>query len=123
LRPKLRNSTFFEKFLMFLCFGVGVAGYYFINKLFLASGRLLTWDMVIAIFLWLILLFTIIQSSVSEDMKEELGDILKEQIIQAKLTQEIYKEQSEEIKLLRKDILMLQERTVKTKVESSKKSR
>ena len=122
-RPKLRNSTFFEKFLMFLCFGVGAAGYYFINKLFLASGRLLTWEMVIAIFLWLILLFTIIQSSVGEDMKEELGDILKEQIIQSKLLQDLTKEQNEEIKLLRKDLLSLQESSIRNPASSERISR
>jgi high-affinity K+ transport system ATPase subunit B len=109
LRPKLRNATFFEKFLMFLCFGAGAVGYFFINKIFVATGRMLSWEMVIAILLWLILLFTIIQCSVNEDMKEELGDILKEQIIQAKLLQDLNKEQNEEIRLLRKDILALQE--------------
>ena len=93
---------------MFLCFGAGAVGYFFINKIFVASGKTLSWDMVMAVFLWLILLFVIIQSSVNEDMKEELGDILKEQIIQAKLLQDLNKEQNEEIRLLRKDIVTMQ---------------
>jgi len=92
---------------MFLCFGAGAVGYFFINKIFIATGRALSWEMVIAIFLWLILLFTIILCAVNEDMKEELGEILKEQIIQAKLLQDLNKEQNEEIRLLRKDIIAL----------------
>lgn len=107
MRPKLRKSTFFEKFLMFLCFGAGATGYFFINKIFIATGRILSWDMVIAVFLWLILLFIIINASIAEDQKEELAEILHEQIIQAKFLQDISKEQNEEIKLLRKDIVIL----------------
>lgn len=107
LRPKLRNPTIFEKLLMFLCFGVGAAGYYFINKIYLATGRVLSWEMVIAMFLWLILIFIIIQSSIAEDQKEELGLIFKEEILQTKLLQDITKEQSEEIKLLRQDLVAI----------------
>lgn len=120
MRPKLRNSTFFEKFLMFLCFGAGAVGYFFINKVFLATGRILSWEMVIAILLWLILLFTIILCSVNEDMKEELGEILKEQIIQAKLLQDLNKEQNEEIRLLRSDIVTLNENKIDKRQDKKK---
>ncbi|MBN2881316.1 hypothetical protein JXM83_04665 [Candidatus Woesearchaeota archaeon] len=106
-RPKIRKPTFFEKLLMFLCFGVGAAGYFFINKIYLAEGKMLSWEMVIAMFLWLILIFVIIQSSIAEDQKEELGLIFKEEILQTKLLQDLTKEQNEEIKLLRKDLIAI----------------
>jgi len=107
LRPRLRKPTFFEQFLMILCFGVGAVGYFFINKIFVATGRTLSWEMVISIFLWLILVFIIIQSSIAEDQKEELGMIMKEQIIQSKFLHDLAKEGNEEIRLLRQDLVEL----------------
>jgi hypothetical protein len=52
----------------------------------------------------MLLLFIVIVTATTEDMKEELALIQKEHVTEIKILREIAHDQLQEIKLLRKDI-------------------
>lgn len=86
---KLRNPNVFEKILLVIGILVCIVGYGLVQKLAMADG-VLTWNLLIATFLWLIIISLIILTAVNENIKEELREIIMLQL--------------EEIRMLRKDL-------------------
>lgn len=84
-----RKPNLFEKALLIVGVIVIIIGFFMINKLYRSDG-MLTWDLLIASFLWLILILMLVLASSSQDIKEELAIIINEI--------------KEEIKLLRNDM-------------------
>lgn len=86
---------------------VGVAltfiGFFLINQQFKASGNIISYNLVMSIFLWLILITLIIIVATFENQKEELGIIVKELNVETKLMKELIKDNLLEIKMMRKD--------------------
>ena len=94
-----RKINFFEKMLLPVGVGLTILGLYLIlsaNNI----GTEVVWLKLCAIFLWMILLFNVVQSSITEDMKEELGLIQQEHTTEIKLLKSISNEQLHEIRLL-----------------------
>ena len=73
----LRSPNFFEKVLLVLGIFFVMFGYTLIHKLVVASGAL-SWDFVISMFLWLIIVILMILVAVVENVKEELKIIIME---------------------------------------------
>ncbi|MEM3374064.1 MAG: hypothetical protein QXE31_02470 [Candidatus Woesearchaeota archaeon] len=98
-----RKYNLFEKLLLPVGFGLTFFGFYLI---FLAEklNTQTAWIRLSAVFSWMILLFLIIISSATENMKEELLLIQKEHSSEIKLLRDITHEQLEEIKLLRQEL-------------------
>lgn len=84
-----RKPTFFEISLLVIGGAVLIVGFYMINRMYMIDGRL-SWNLLIASLLWLMLIFNIIITSSTQDIKEELSIVIKQT--------------NEEIRLLRKDI-------------------
>jgi surface polysaccharide O-acyltransferase-like enzyme len=99
-----RRTNLFEKILFVIGLIIIAVGFYFINKVYTGEGHL-SWALLQAIFLWLVLLFLIILTDSNESVKEELREVIKEQSMEVKLLKKIAKEQLEEIKLLRVDLI------------------
>ena len=95
-----RKLNIFEKLLLPVGIGLILIGLYLIN-LTSHIGTVEAWIRLCALFLWMILLFIVILSATSEDMKEELALLEKEHMLEIKLLRDISKQQLEEIKLLR----------------------
>jgi uncharacterized membrane protein YcjF (UPF0283 family) len=95
---KIRSSTFFEKLLLLVGIVVGFIGFKLLNAAYAQSPGL-SWQALIALFLWLVLIFLIILTDSSEGIKEELAIIIKEHVEETKLLRE-------EVKLLRSDLKM-----------------
>ncbi len=98
-----RKTTLFEKLLLMVGIAILIVGFYFINKLFLVDQEI-TWGLITTTFLWLITLLLIIGTSSSQDVKEELSLIIKENVEEVKLLKKISQQQLSEIKLLRQDL-------------------
>ncbi|MBD3310054.1 hypothetical protein GF351_02450 [Candidatus Woesearchaeota archaeon] len=86
--PNIRNPNVFEKILLVIGILIVIVGYGLVHKLAMAQG-ILTWDLVNAAFLWLIIIALVILVAVNENIKEELREIILIQL--------------DEIRLLRKD--------------------
>ena len=99
LYDRYQKTTFFEKLLLIVGITVGVLGFWLINTVFL-KDPVLSWSFVIAVFLWLLLIFVIILTDSNENIKEELGVIIKEGVIETKLLKE-------EVMLLHKAYLVV----------------
>lgn len=104
---KYRKSNFFERVLLVVGLVVIIVGFIFINKVFMSDANL-GWDMLQAIFLWLMLIVLIVLLATEEDVKEELAIIIKEHIEETKIMKEetkllrqINDEQLQELKLMR----------------------
>lgn len=93
---KIRSSTFFEKLLLIVGIVVGIIGFKLLNATY-AQNPGLSWQALIALFLWLVLIFLVILTDSSESIKEELAIIIKEHVTETKLLRE-------EVKLLRTDL-------------------
>ncbi len=93
---KIRKSTFFEKLLLIVGIIVGFIGFKLLNAAYAQSPGL-SWQALIALFLWLVLIFLIILTDSSESIKEELAIIIREHVEETKLLRE-------EVKLLREDL-------------------
>jgi len=91
-----RNPNVFEKILLIVGIAVVMVGYTFIHRMFLISGSVLTWELIISMMLWLLAVIMIIQLAVSENVKEELALL--------------YKGQIEETRLVRQEISLLNKR-------------
>ncbi|MFH1315896.1 MAG: hypothetical protein ABII01_00065 [Candidatus Woesearchaeota archaeon] len=79
-----RKPTFFEFALLIIGLAVFAIGFIVINSLYNQQGYV-TWDLVIASLLWLILLFHLILASSSQDIKEELGILIQKTNVEIKL--------------------------------------
>lgn len=62
------------------------------------------WLKVISVFSWLILIFLIIIAAANEDVKEELGTVIKEQFDEIRTIKELNHDLLAEMKLLRQDM-------------------
>ena len=104
---KVKRTTFFEKALLLVGLAIGLLGFYAINTIYATSGHLTSYEMLITVFLWLILLFLIIVTATGENQREEAHIISSELHEETKLMKELIKDQVIEIKLLRKDLSAL----------------
>ncbi len=98
-----RKINIFEKILLPVGIALTFLGFYLI-LLAEQNGTLLGWMRLTTVFSWMMLLFIVIVSATTEDMKEELALIQKEHVTEIKILKEIANEQLSEIKLLRKDL-------------------
>ena len=81
---KFQQSNLFQKLLLLIGISIGIIGFWFINKIYIYEPGV-NWQFMIAVFLWLLLIFTVILTDSSESIKEELGAIIKEHIKETKL--------------------------------------
>ena len=98
-----RKINVFEKLLLPVGIGLTFFGFYLI----LLAGQTDTdsaWLRLTTVFSWMMLLFLVIVTATTEDMKEELGLIQREHVTEIKLLREITHEQLQEIKLMRQEI-------------------
>ena len=79
-----RKPNLFEKVLLAIGILMIVIGYTLIHKLALRDG-FYTWNVINALFLWLILIVLIILAAVNENTKEELKIVIKNQLDEMKL--------------------------------------
>jgi uncharacterized membrane protein len=99
----IHRLNFFEKMLLIVGLAVTVAGFYYINQLYTGEGHI-SWALLQAAFLWLLLLFMIILTDSNESIKEELKEVIKEHVKETRLLKEISKEQLAELKLIQKAV-------------------
>jgi hypothetical protein len=85
-----RRPNIFEKILLLVGVLIVIIGYSFVHRMYLLTGQVLTWDLLQAMFLWLLLAVMLIMLAVTENVKEELRILIEQHL--------------EEIKLLREDI-------------------
>jgi uncharacterized membrane protein len=97
----MRKINFFEKTILVVGFGVLLVGLLMISNLY-KMERELSWELYQAIFIWLVLIVTLVLAATTENVKEELS------IIMAKLAQEtgLLKE---ETRLMKQEIMILKE--------------
>jgi len=93
---RFKASNVFEKLLLIVGISVGVVGFWLINSVYYKQPGL-TWEVLTAIFLWLLLILIVILTDSNESIKEELSVIIKEHIEETKLLRE-------EIKLISKGL-------------------
>lgn len=99
-----RKINVFEKILLPVGIGLTFLGFYLI-LLADQTNSTVVWMRLSTVFIWLMLLFIVIVSATTEDMKEELALIQKEHVTEIKLLKEITNEQLSEIKMLRMDLI------------------
>lgn len=99
-----RKINIFEKLLLPVGIGLTFLGFYLILLAEQSSNPEVAWLRLIAVFTWMLLLFVVIVSATTEDMKEELALIQKEHVTEIKLLRELTNDQLSEIKLLRNDL-------------------
>lgn len=95
-----RRAGSSEKSLFLVGLFVTVTGFYYINKLYTGEGHL-SWALLQATFLWMLLTFLVILTDSNETIKEELKIEIREQKKETKLLKEISELQLKELKLLR----------------------
>ena len=88
-----RGINIFEIFLLIAGLAVSLAGFFFIYRLYMNVGYV-GWDLLMAVFLWLLLLIGIVIAALLEDVKQELAIVIQEHVDETKLMKE-------EVKLLR----------------------
>ncbi|MFH1064239.1 MAG: hypothetical protein V1729_04120 [Candidatus Woesearchaeota archaeon] len=94
-----RRLNFFEKMLLLVGLAVTMIGFYYINKLYTGEGHL-TWAVLQAAFLWLLLLFMIILTDSNESIKEELKEMIGQHVEETRLLKKISQEQLAELKIM-----------------------
>ena len=92
ISKEIRKSTLFEKFLLIVGIAIGIIGFWLINSVY-SQNPVVSWQLITATFLWLLLVFIVVLTASNEGIKEELSIIIKEHIEETKLVKE-------EIKLL-----------------------
>ena len=104
ISKEIRKSTLFEKFLLIVGIAIGIIGFWLINSVY-SQNPVVSWQFVIAIFLWLLLIFMVVLTASNEGIKEELSITIKDHIEETKLLKEETKLVREEIKLLNKALV------------------
>jgi len=74
----IRGPNVFERMLLVIGIVVVIVGYGIIHKLILINNAL-TWDVVISIFLWFIIIILIVLTAVAENVKEEIRTIIEKE--------------------------------------------
>jgi hypothetical protein len=97
-----RKINVFEKILLPVGIGLTFLGFYLI-LLADQSNTIVGWLRLGTLFSWIMLLFIVILSAATEDMKEELALIQREHVTEIKLMRQMVHEQVQELKLLRKE--------------------
>jgi len=97
-----RKINMFEKLLLPVGVGLTLLGFYLI---YLAdrTGDATAWSRLTAVFTWMVLLFLVIITATTEDMKEELSLIQKEHVTEIKVLREVVHDQLRETKMMRKE--------------------
>ena len=80
---KIRQPNAFEKVLLIIGILVVMIGYGLIHRMVILQG--FGWPTLEAILLWFILIFIIIIAAVNENMKEELRDVVENQLNEIRL--------------------------------------
>jgi len=80
-----RTFNFFEKIILVIGIIIVVLGYFMIQKAFVASGNVTTWDSVSTVFLWIMVILLLIILAANENVKEELKGIAINQMRELKL--------------------------------------
>ena len=101
IKKMVRTLNFFEKLLLIVGLAITIIGFYFINRLYIGEGRL-SWALIQASFLWLLLIFIVILTDSNESVKEELKDAITQHIEETVLLKRIMEEQLDETKALRR---------------------
>jgi hypothetical protein len=98
-----RKYNLFEKMLLPVGIGLTFLGFYLI---YLAdqSNSLVGWLRLLTVFVWMLLLFNVVLSALSEDMKEELSLLQREHVTEIKLLKELVHDQYQELKLIRQEL-------------------
>ena len=96
--PPFRSPNLFEKLLLIVGVGVGIVGIYILYNVYTQTQNV---PLIVGlVFLWLIVILLLMVVAIAEDIKEEIGVIMHEQVEQIKLLRNINDEMLEEIKLL-----------------------
>lgn len=80
----IRTPTIFEKLLLVVGVVVVIVGYGMIHKLALIDSSL-SWNMILSIFLWMLIILLIVMVAVTENVKEETRAILEREIEKIRL--------------------------------------
>lgn len=102
-----RTISFFECVLLGMGLIVGIIGFFFIKGQLDQDG-LMSWNFILAVFVWLLLLLSFVLAALLEDVKQELKILLQDHAEEIKLLRaetgfmkEIAHEQLEEVKMLK----------------------
>lgn len=98
---KFKRTTFFEKLLLIVGLAISILGFYLINNMYMQESKL-TWPLLQAAFLYLLLIFMVILTDSNESIKEELKVVIREQADEVKYLRNIMNEQLEEIRMMRR---------------------
>ncbi|MBW2972334.1 hypothetical protein KY359_04830 [Candidatus Woesearchaeota archaeon] len=96
----VKRLNFFEKMLLLVGVVVTIVGFYYINKIYTGEGHL-SWALLQAAFLWLLLLFMIILTDSNESIKEELKEVIQQHVQETRLLKQIANEQLAELKVIK----------------------
>ena len=108
----IRKSSLFEKFLLIIGIAIGIVGFWLINSVY-SQNQEVSWEFVMAILLWLLLIFMVVLTASNEGIKEELSINIKEHIEETKLIKEEISLLKEETSLVKKEINLLNRALVK----------
>ena len=104
IKNMVKRLNFFEKMLLLVGMAVTITGFYYINKIYTGEGHM-SWSLLQAAFLWLLLIFMIILTDSNESIKEELKEVIREHVQETKLLKKISEEQLAELKILNAALL------------------
>ena len=99
-KKMMGRLNFFEKMLLLVGISVTIIGFYYINQMYTGEGHL-SWALLQAAFMWLLLLFMIINTDSNESIKEELKEVIQKHIEETKVLREISKEQLAELRVIK----------------------
>jgi Ca2+/Na+ antiporter len=92
----VNRLNFFEKMLFLAGIAVTMMGFFYINKLYTGEGHL-SWALLQAAFLWMVLIFLIILTDSNESVKEELKEVINQHVNETRTIKEVSKQQLKEL--------------------------
>jgi len=72
-----RRPNLFEKAILVVGIAMTILGFFLINKMYMKDA-MMTWNLIISSFLWLITILLLIMASASQDIKEEISILIRE---------------------------------------------
>lgn len=96
-----RKTNVFERLLLLVGVAISIIGIFLLNAIFKQQGNSFTPELLIALLVWLLLIFIMILCAISENQREELSIIINEHIKETRFLREISKEHLDEIKMMR----------------------